>query len=107
MCHAQWRPLKLLKSRGLPLRVTGSGAVWVPELGGVPRCIFGNFDGYARIDLRLAEDGRVYVLEANPNPQLAAGEDFAEAAASAGIRYGPLLERILRLGLSWEPSYLG
>ena len=63
--------------------------------------------GYARIDLRLAEDGRVYVLEANPNPQLAAGEDFAEAAASAGIRYGPLLERILRLGLSWEPSYFG
>ena len=40
--------------------------------------------GYARIDLRLAEDGRIVVLEANPNPQLAYGEDFAEAAEKAG-----------------------
>jgi len=63
--------------------------------------------GYARIDLRLAEDGRVVVLEANPNPQLAYGEDFAEAAEKAGIDYGPLLERIVTLGQAWEPGYLG
>jgi D-alanine-D-alanine ligase len=63
--------------------------------------------GYARIDLRLAEDGRVVVLEANPNPQLAYGEDFAEAAETAGIDYGPLLERIMALGLAWEPGHLG
>jgi D-alanine-D-alanine ligase len=63
--------------------------------------------GYARIDLRLALDGRIVVLEANPNPQLACGEDFAEAAEKAGIHYGPLLERILSLGLAWEPGYLG
>jgi D-alanine-D-alanine ligase len=63
--------------------------------------------GYARVDLRLTEDGRVYVLEANPNPQLAHGEDYAESAEAAGIKYGPLLERILRLGLEWEPSQLG
>jgi D-alanine-D-alanine ligase len=63
--------------------------------------------GYARIDLRLTEEGRVVVLEANPNPQLAHGEDFSEAAKAAGIEYGPLLERIMRLGLAWEPSALG
>ena len=63
--------------------------------------------GYARIDLRLADDGRVVVLEANPNPQLAYGEDFAEAAETAGVDYGPLLERIMALGLAWEPGYLG
>jgi len=63
--------------------------------------------GYARIDLRLADDGRVVVLEANPNPQLAYGEDFAEAAEKAGVDYGPLLERIMALGLAWEPGYLG
>jgi D-alanine-D-alanine ligase len=81
----------------------------VRRIGSLCKRVYRNLmlSGYARIDLRLAEDGRVYVLEANPNPQLAAGEDFAEAAASAGIRYGPLLERILRLGLSWEPSYFG
>ena len=37
--------------------------------------------GYARIDLRLDADGRIYVLEANPNPQIARNEDFAESAA--------------------------
>src|SRR5437764_696724 len=37
--------------------------------------------GYARIDLRLDEAGNVWVLEANPNPQIARGEDFAESAA--------------------------
>jgi D-alanine-D-alanine ligase len=63
--------------------------------------------GYARIDLRLAEDGRIVVLEANPNPQLAQGEDFAEAAALAGIGYRALLERIMALGLAWEPGYMG
>jgi D-alanine-D-alanine ligase len=63
--------------------------------------------GYARIDLRLAADGRVVVLEANPNPQLAFGEDFADAARAVGIDYGPLLERIIALGLAWEPGYLG
>ena len=62
--------------------------------------------GYARIDLRLAADGRVYVLEANPNPQIARTEDFAD---SAGPRPGlrPLLQRILTTGLRWEPDRLG
>jgi D-alanine-D-alanine ligase len=63
--------------------------------------------GYARIDLRLGDDGRIMVLEANPNPQLAYGEDFAEAAEAVGIDYGPLLERIMGLGRAWEPGYLG
>jgi len=59
--------------------------------------------GYARVDLRLRPDGRFYVLEANPNPQLAFGEDFAESAETVGIHYGPLLQRIVNLGLSWVP----
>ena len=57
--------------------------------------------GYARIDLRLAPSERVYVIEANPNPQLAQGEDFAESAEKAAVGYGPLLQRIVRLGLRW------
>jgi D-alanine-D-alanine ligase len=59
--------------------------------------------GYARIDLRLSDTGRIYVLEANPNPQLASGEDFADSAQRVGLEYGPLLQRILNLGLDWEP----
>ena len=62
--------------------------------------------GYARIDLRMDEQGRAYVLEANPNPQLAYGEDFAESAEVAGMSYEALLQRIVNLGLSWRPAWL-
>jgi D-alanine-D-alanine ligase len=59
--------------------------------------------GYARIDLRLDAEGRVYVLEANPNPQLAYGEDFAESAERGGIKYGELLQRIVLQALRRGP----
>jgi D-alanine-D-alanine ligase len=59
-----------------------------------------HLDGYARIDYRLAEDGTVYFLEANPNPEIAEREEFASAARSVGIDYPKLIERILNLGLA-------
>jgi D-alanine-D-alanine ligase len=59
--------------------------------------------GYARIDLRMDMDGKLFVIEANANPQLAQGEDFAESARRAGISYGKLLDRIMALGLQWNP----
>lgn len=56
--------------------------------------------GYGRIDLRLSEDGRITVVEANPNPEIAKGEDLAEAAAKIGLAYPDLVERIVLLGLA-------
>lgn len=56
-------------------------------------------DGYARLDLRLTRDNKVYFIEANPNPILAADEDFAQSAQKAGLTYPQLIERIIRLGL--------
>jgi D-alanine-D-alanine ligase len=60
--------------------------------------------GYARIDLRLDEAGDVWVLEANPNPQIARGEDFAASAEKAGMSYETVLQRIMNLGLRWQPE---
>lgn len=57
-------------------------------------------DAYARIDLRLTGDGRVYFIEANPNPILAPDEDFALSAGRAGIPYPNLVDRVLRQALS-------
>jgi D-alanine-D-alanine ligase len=51
------------------------------------------------MDLRLASDGRIVVFEANPNPYLAWGEDFAESALEAGIDYNQLIEKILFFAL--------
>jgi D-alanine-D-alanine ligase len=66
-----------------------------------------DLNGYARVDLRMDDDGRAYVLEANPNPNLAYGEDFAESAEVNGVSYEKLLERIIALGLRWEPERTG
>ena len=66
-----------------------------------------DLNGYARVDLRMDEEGRLFVLEANPNPNLAYGEDFAESAEVSGTSYERLLERILTLGLRWEPARTG
>ncbi|MDD9939597.1 MAG: ATP-grasp domain-containing protein [Myxococcales bacterium] len=55
--------------------------------------------GYARVDFRLDADNRPYFLEANPNPDIGYGEEFAEAAEASGIDYNALLNRILSIGL--------
>ena len=56
-------------------------------------------DGYARLDLRLTKDNKVYFIEANPNPTLAADEDFAQSALKAGLTYPQLVQRIIVVGL--------
>jgi D-alanine-D-alanine ligase len=61
--------------------------------------------GYARIDFRLSEDGRLYVLEANPNPDLTSDEDLAKSAGRAGVDYPALLQRIISLGRRYARAW--
>jgi D-alanine-D-alanine ligase len=63
-----------------------------------------NLSGYARLDYRLSTDGEFYLLEANPNPQIALDEDFADSAKHCGLSYGQLLQKIIRLGLSYSTA---
>ena len=60
--------------------------------------------GYARIDMRMDADGQLYVLEANPNPQIAEDEDFADSAEEIGYTYTELLQELLNVGLRWRPA---
>jgi D-alanine-D-alanine ligase len=62
--------------------------------------------GYARLDYRLTADNRLYLLEANPNPQLGQGEDFAESAEAVGVHYDQLIRQIVNLGMSYSPLSL-
>lgn len=64
-----------------------------------------SLSGYARMDLRLTPDGRIFVLEANPNPNLERGEDFAGSAKKAGIEYEDLLQRIMSLGMRYQAEW--
>lgn len=56
-------------------------------------------DGCVRIDFRLDDEGRLYFLEANPNPDIAEEEEFAAAAKAAGMDYLDLLQKIVNLGI--------
>ncbi len=64
-----------------------------------------NMSGYGRIDLRLRPDGELFVLEANANPNLEYGEDFAESAEAGGISYEALIQRIVNLGLRYRAAW--
>lgn len=61
--------------------------------------------GYGRMDFRLSPEGKVYLLEANPNPNLSYGEDFAESAEQIGISYETLLGRIISLGMRYRAPW--
>jgi len=64
-----------------------------------------HMSGYARMDFRVTADGHIYVLEANPNPNLSYGEDLAESAHAVGIDYNELIQRILNLGLRYRHAW--
>jgi len=61
--------------------------------------------GYARMDFRMRPDGSVFVLEANCNPNISRGEDFAESALAAGMEYPALLEQIIRVGNNYQAAW--
>lgn len=63
--------------------------------------------GYVRIDMRMDREGNVWVLEANPNPDLCFGEDFAESFETLGYDYPKLLQKIITLGRSYDAPWKG
>src|SRR5688572_10969020 len=55
---------------------------------------------YGRVDMRLQADGRVQVIEVNPNPWLASRAEFAMAARKSGRTYTRLVEEIVELAMA-------
>ena len=68
----------------------------VAAIGAASRAIFHalKLRDYARIDYRLAADGTLYFLEANPNPDLSR-HAFGRNRCFAGMRYRALLRGIV------------
>jgi D-alanine-D-alanine ligase len=55
---------------------------------------------YGRVDMRLQPDGRVHVIEANPNPWLSSRAEFSMAARKSGRTYTQLIEEIVELAMA-------
>lgn len=51
--------------------------------------------GYARVDLRLTPQNKIYILEVNPNPNVAMDDEFAKSAAYQKISYKELIENVI------------
>lgn len=58
-----------------------------------------NMQCYARFDIRITPDSKIYLIEANANPCLDEYDELAQSAAKAGIPYAKLIQKILTLGL--------
>lgn len=54
-----------------------------------------DLSGYARIDLRVSTAGEVYILEANPNPNIASDDEFAKSAEHDKIKYLDLIKSLI------------
>jgi len=55
--------------------------------------------GYGRVDMRIDERGRPWILEVNANPDIAPDAGLARMARVVGIEYGALVRRVCELGL--------
>jgi len=54
---------------------------------------------YARIDMRVDRDGQPYILEVNPNPDLAEGCAFAQCIRASGRTYAQMIGELVGFAL--------
>ena len=55
-----------------------------------------NLSGYARMDIRVTKTEHIFLLEANPNPNIAIDDDFAKSANAVGTSYNQLIEQLIK-----------
>jgi D-alanine-D-alanine ligase len=58
--------------------------------------------GYARVDMRQDEAGRLNVIEVNPNPDISPGSGAVRQAEVAGMAYPQFIGKIVQLALEKE-----
>ena len=61
--------------------------------------------GYARVDMRMDESGRVYVLEVNPNPDISPDAGASIQAAADGLSYNDFIYNIVQLAMERDFGY--
>lgn len=74
-----------------------SQSALIKQLENISRCCWDIFNlrGYARIDFRIDQDSKPWVIEINANPCISPDAGFVAASERAGILYDRMVERIL------------
>lgn len=100
--RAKWDP-EYQRQVGLKTGPAKLTKLFARGLSEQSRKIYGllGMSGYARLDYRVTPDGTAYLIEVNPNPQIARDEDFALSAKYQGIDYEELLQRLLNFGIRY------
>jgi D-alanine-D-alanine ligase len=103
--RAKWDP-KYQRQHGLKTGPAKLPKKLQAHLTGLSKKIYRllGMSGYARLDYRITENGEAYLLEANPNPQIAKDEDFALSAKHIGIEYPALIEQLMHFGMKYKPT---
>lgn len=60
--------------------------------------LFGCRD-YARVDMRVGRDGKIYILEVNPNPDISPPSGMARAIRVQGMSYSEFIGRMIERAL--------
>lgn len=81
-----------------PARLPATVAAQVRKIAVAAWRIAGG-SGYGRVDLRIDDRGRPWILEVNANPDIAPDAGMARMARVAGIDYGALVRQVCELGL--------
>jgi D-alanine-D-alanine ligase len=100
--HAKWNDAYRKK-----WGITNGPAVELPpevrkDLNKIARNVYGwlRIRGFGRIDIRVSSRNELFIIEANPNPSLAAEDDFAQSANAEGLTYDAMIQEILNSSLS-------
>jgi D-alanine-D-alanine ligase len=55
--------------------------------------------GYARVDMRVDQEGQLNVIEVNPNPDISPDSGAVRQAKAAGMTYTQFIEKIIQMAL--------
>ena len=87
--EAKWHEDSLLFLRTPPICPARIDSAQLEKLHHIALEAFQAMDcrDYARIDFRIAENGEIFILEVNPNPDISQSAGYARALTAAGIEY--------------------
>lgn len=96
---AKWEPGSLYFQSTRVICPADLEAEELKEIAGTARTAFRTLSskGYARVDMRMNEQGELNVIEVNPNPDISPGTGATRQAAAAGMTYTQFTEKILAL----------